>query len=603
MVKVNLLAGFKKIEYLEILYFLYYRHMKKITLDNINNKRYIFLTKNNYSPLKLNNEITIISRNEYQRRIIEANIFDLERLLDFLKSNIECGIYIICLSNNILVFNSFLGTELSYYDTGSQLYISDSSLTIAEKLNLKLSKEAISTYLVAGLPYFPFYTMSLWKNINKLPPLKYLKITEQGEFLFINVSLISDNIHKNKTPSEIKATFIKKINTDISEYKDISLDISGGIDSAVIAYLLNNTTSTYSAYHSYSIENSDTDWAKFIANDLGNTLNILESIGNNNNRFEVNSEFLGGNIPDSPLLWGDTEGYVLNLVKKIRKNKQFKNLHFIGIGGDDLFSPMPSAPWSIAKNNGLKGFEFLIKYSVFSRSNFITCLKSFLDQTRYSDDLTKKIYEAFDNSTQKQKLLFSWNEEITIPSWLTKDIRESLYSSLMKVANEYKKPLNNDRAKNQEIQSLLFQNSILSQLNRLSPESIYWSAPYLNPDVIENSLFLSEFEKYNPTTLKPFLKKMMDGIMPEELFYRGSKGDYSTTLYESYRLAKNKYNGNFKDFELFKLGIIDLEILEQELSMPTANPIRIDFFEKLCNMERWLRQLKRYSGELYEKNL
>lgn len=576
--------------------------MKKITLNNINNKKYTFLTKNNYSLLKLTNEITIISRNEYQRRIIEANIFNLEKLLDFLKRNIEYGIYIICLSNSMLVFNSFLGTELSYYDTGSQLYISDSSLTIAEKLNLKLSKEAISTYLIAGLPYFPFYTMSLWKNINKLPALKYLKITEQGDLLFIDVSLSSDNFHKNKTPSEIKETFIKKINTDISDHKEITLDISGGIDSAVIAYLLNDTTRIYSTFHSYSNENSDTEWAKFIANDLGKTLNILESIGSNNNRFEVDSEFLGGNIPDSPLLWGDTEGYVLNLVKNFSNNKHFKNLHFIGIGGDDLFSPMPSAPWSIAKNNGLKGFEFLIKYSIFSRSSFIICLRSFFERTRYFDDLTNKISGAFINSTPKKKLLFSWNEEIIIPSWLTQNIKESLYSSLIKVANEYKEPLNNDRAKNQEIQSLIFQNNILSQLNILSPESIYWSAPYLNSDVIENSFFLSEFEKYNPTTLKPFLKKMMNGIMPEELFYRGSKGDYSTTLYESYRLAKKKYNGNFKDFELFKLGIIDLEILEQELSMPTANSIRIDFFEKLCNMERWLRQLKRYSGELYEKN-
>lgn len=572
--------------------------MKELFLNKINGKTYIFLTDNNYSKVILDEEITIISRLEYKNCIKNSGITDLNSLLVFLKNNVETGIYIICLPNSTLFFNSFLSTELSYYEEDSRFYVSDSSLTIAKKVNIKLSKNAIATQLIVGLPYFPFNTMSMWEKINKLAVLTHLVVDDCGQLFFVNDTLNKFK-YSNNLEETIRSALTNRIQKDTFNYKNISLDVSGGIDSAVITYILNDTASKFHMYHSKSTENSDTKWAKFISNNLNQPLNILGSIRESNKRFEINSEYLRNKIPDLPLMWSDTEGYVNELVKYI--NSDTSSVHFIGIGGDDLFSPMPSAPWSIAKQGNYQGIKFLLRYSVYSKDRFIYCIRSFFDRQNYFDDLILKIDGAF-SKNYKKSLLFPWNEEIAIPLWLTQEIKDSLKNFLIKIANRYKEPLDKDRTKNQIIQSLIFQNNILSQINNASPEKIHWSAPYLNSTVIENSLNLSELEKYDPIILKPFLYKLMNGVMPKELFFRGSKGDYSTTLYQSYRVAKKQYNQYFDEFELVKLGIVDANILIQELSMPTANPTRIDFFERVCNMERWLRQLKNNFGEMYEEN-
>lgn len=575
--------------------------MEKLIINEIDGKEYTFLTNNSYSISKLTDEIKILSRSEYKNCIIESNIDNVEDLLPFLKNNIESGIYIIYQSNSILFFNSFLGTELAYYNTESNLYVSDSSLTIAEKFNFKLSKEAIATHLIAGLPYFPFNTISMWEGVKKIDVLTHLEVDKERGLSFIQDSIKQiDNLDEN-FEQKIKSEITKKIESDVLNYKKVTLDISGGIDSAVIAYILNSITKHYSAYHSNSNENSDTEWAKFISNDLKNKLIILESISKKNKRFDIKSDFLEGNIPDSPLLWSDTEGYITDLLEQSQLNKNDGQVHLIGIGGDDIFSPMPSAPWSIAREGSI-GLKFLFNYSIHSKRNFILCLKSFNDKKSYFNDLTSKINECFSESYQEPEMLFPWNENILLPPWLSTDIKNILQVFLLNLADNHKDPVHSNKTKYQIIQSLIFQNSILSQLNIISPEKIHWSAPYLNSSVIENSLNLSDLKKYHPTILKPFLKEMMADTIPEELFDRGSKGDYSSTLYTSYREIIKKYNGCYDKFELVKLGIIDSEVLQQELSMPTANPNRIEFFEKVCSMERWLRQLKKNYEVLYEKN-
>ena len=52
-------------------------------------------------------------------------------------------------------------------------------------------------------------------------------------------------------------------------------------------------------------------------------------------------------MPSSPLLWADSEGYLKSVIgyQKGRKHPT----HFLGIGGDELFTPMPSNSWNIVR--------------------------------------------------------------------------------------------------------------------------------------------------------------------------------------------------------------------------------------------------------------
>ncbi|MBS6733351.1 MAG: asparagine synthetase, partial [Streptococcus salivarius] len=100
--------------------------------------------------------------------------------------------------------------------------------------------------------------------------------------------------------------------------------------------------------------------------------------------------------------------------------------------------------------------------------------------------------------------------------------------------------------------------------------------------------------KVSSKLTKPILQRALKGIVPIEVFNRGFKGDYSDALYSGYREAVRKNFHRLEQFELVKMGIVDVEKLKLELSLPAGNPSKIDYFEKLCSVERWIRQIKLY---------
>ena len=69
----------------------------------------------------------------------------------------------------------------------------------------------------------------------------------------------------------------------------MSSDVSGGVDSATIAFTLNKLIPDFSILHSESstTANSDTKWATFIAKNLGRELNKFDSIEKTEKRFSV----------------------------------------------------------------------------------------------------------------------------------------------------------------------------------------------------------------------------------------------------------------------------------------------------------------------------
>lgn len=60
-------------------------------------------------------------------------------------------------------------------------------------------------------------------------------------------------------------------------------------------------------------------------------------------------------------------------------------------------------------------------------------------------------------------------------------------------------------------------------------------------------------------------------------------------MYKSYKEAVKKHSQQVHQFKLVELGIVDADILISELSMPSALHTRVEAFERLAAVERWLR--------------
>lgn len=570
--------------------------VNKYFFEKYSDKKIVFLTKNLYKTVSGENK-KIYCLEDYVEgvcSIIEQNdISSFEEIISALQDYVTNGLIIVEMAERIYIISPYLDSRLSWFENNKNIIFSDSSVEIAKYLNLKLSTKRLASQFIFGLPYYPFQTISLWEELVNIKPLNYLEISEKGCLEKRVPSYEVDTKDFNKLIIKIKEEFLNSINHDLNMRNEVSSDVSGGVDSATIAFALNKLIPDFSILHAElsTTANSDTKWATFIAKNLGRELKKFDSIEITEKRFAIDEKYINDIMPSSPLLWADSEGYLKSVIgyQKGRKHPT----HFLGIGGDELFTPMPSNSWNIVRQENLGGLLYALKYSLIMRRPFFSCLLDLLDNRGYSETVIKNLEIVFNESSAPIKRELGWVDRLQVPDWLSEKSKQESQIFLNSLLFSNSEPIISDRTAFQMIQSLIFQKSVLRQI-QLTTNSIYWATPFLHKKLIEICLQIPAKYKVSSKLTKPILQKALKGIVPIEVFNRGFKGDYSDALYSGYREAVRKNFHNLEQFELVKMGIIDVEKLKLEMSLPTGNPNKIDYFEKLCSVERWIRQIKLY---------
>ena len=505
------------------------------------------------------------------------------------------GVFVLKAAEKWYVFGPLLDTSVSCYENEREILLCDSGLEIAKREHLQISESAVSAYLITGLPFEPFQNFSFWDAVRKIGPFDTFVISG-GQ-----ISRETDPIRSVPAPDtagvipELRRILLSSLCGLKERYETFSSDLSGGVDSACIVYLMKQITDRLMLFHAESdeSENSDTKWAGYIAEDTQIPLNKLPSVGKSGKRFDVDAAYLYGNVPDAPLLWGDTEGYVSQMLPFLTDGR--RHIHLIGIGGDELFTPMESTPWSIVRQGRLSGRAlYAMKYGILMRRPFFSCMRDLCDRTSLREELRSTVQNGFDRTGRRNPRELTWSGAAEMPAWLTPDALSAARAKTEQLLDERFPDLDSDRSRFQMLQSLIFQKKVYAQISRTAGDEIDWYAPFLHPELIRTALTLPARTSVSSVRTKPMLYETLKGLVPSEVFTRGVKGDYSGALYDSYRAAAAAYSGTIQDFELAKKGIVDADRLNTELSMPTARFERIDFFMRLCNLERWLRQVRLY---------
>ncbi|MFJ8516213.1 asparagine synthase-related protein [Lysinibacillus xylanilyticus] len=508
------------------------------------------------------------------------------------------GIFVLVDKREVIIGGALFDVSLSWKMLNDILIISDSASNIARYCDLNISKSAVALNLISSLPYYPFQNIPLWEGVNKIQPfcvLKYGKTQQLEEFkIWMPLELSND---LELTLQNIRERFFEILRNPTNSYANLSADLSGGVDSAAIAYALKAYYADIKLYHAKTDSkwNSDSKWATMIANDMNNSLNSLPSFGVSGRRFETDMPYSGLTLPDSPVFWADSEGYVEKIVN-LNENYE-DSIHFTGLGGDELFTPMPAYAWSVVRQSRMRSLSFGFQYCLLTRTPFLKGVSNLMNNTSFKEALKTEIDIGFGYAkSRKKESVLDWSGKITIPAWLAKAYHDPCYQIAMKTLNEISGGLDSDRSRHQALESLLFQRRTISQLNVIYGNRLTWLAPFLDSKIIESALSIPMRYHSKSGITKPMLYQATKGIVPSEVFTRGFKGDYSTFLYKGYKESVKKYIHVVRDFKVVELGIVDPDILVSELSMPTALHNRIVAFERLSAVERWLNNAMSYQS-------
>lgn len=223
--------------------------VNKYFFEKYSDKKIIFLTKNLYRTVSGDNKI-IYCLEDYVEEvcsIIEQNdISSFEETISVLQNYVINGLIIVEMAERTYIISPYLDSRLSWFENNKNIIFSDSSVEIAKYLNLKLSPKRLASQFIFGLPYYPFQTISLWEELVNIKPLNYLEISEKGCLEKRVPSYEVDTNDFNKLIIKIKEEFLNSINHDLNMGNEVSSDVSGGVDSATIAFTLNKLIPDFS---------------------------------------------------------------------------------------------------------------------------------------------------------------------------------------------------------------------------------------------------------------------------------------------------------------------------------------------------------------------
>lgn len=90
---------------------------------------------------------------------------------------------------------------------------------------------------------------------------------------------------------------------------------------------------------------------------------------------------------------------------------------------------------------------------------------------------------------------------------------------------------------------------------------------------------------------KPILAAAMRGVVPERVFSRPDKGEYSADLFADFIIHRESLRKLFKESYLADLGYINADLVVKAIDAPLLGTDHLFELEHLVSVERWVRSI------------
>ena len=433
--------------------------------------------------------------------------------------------------------------------------------------------------------------ISLWEGITALPPATTVYEDKQGSVQ--TASYLTEVLslqNKNLSFSNISRHVLKTLETVLAKlstgHKHVSADLSGGVDSTVISSLLFSHDIPLTAFHAGTDDqdNHDTQLARKIADYFKIDLVELESFTKSTAGFTLPDSLQ--EFSDIPRVWHANLPHLVKLVRVAQQRGS--DIHFLGIGGDELFEPLPVQVLLYREQgDAMKAVKAVNAIAAAARWPKVSAMRAAFSRETKQRELQRRLMRQ---ETQIPEWVdtFSWFPNFAIPAWLSQDAVERVIELIQK--NPI--PPAEDELNKYQFQiheSLEFQGEVLSSMNQYFGPDMEFVAPYLEDEMIQASLvYPSVISGQNMS--KPIILEAMKGILPE-FFYRDTyKSDYSYDLYEDYERSKKSFLKMIQGSLLAELKLVDLNIIREIADSPLRSTETLFDFERMIHMEVWLRE-------------
>jgi asparagine synthase (glutamine-hydrolysing) len=262
----------------------------------------------------------------------------------------------------------------------------------------------------------------------------------------------------------------------------------------------------------------------------------------------------------------------------------------MGLGGDELFGPLPAYPWSFARAHPVAGLRQLNRHRQASRWPVGAIVRALADSSTFAQNLTAVADRIGEPPSAIAELDYGWTPVSRMPPWATREAVDAVRGVLRETAVSAPGPLDSDRTRHQALASLVFEGSTIRQINTVVAGSgLVWEAPFLDDRVIEAALSVRVGERMVSGRFKPLLTSAVQGAVPPELLGRRNKGEFSAEAFKGLRHNRDRLIELSVESRLVDLGLIDPVAFRAALLSPGAMSQHLQPFATTVACESWLR--------------
>lgn len=467
--------------------------------------------------------------------------------------------------------------------------VSDSAAALARLHGRRLDAREVAVRLNRSLPLYPFAVRSPWAGVHAVHPHHRVRIAHDGTVTTARWwSAPPGTVDVDHGAAPLRTALDSSIAEAVVGGGSISCDLSGGLDSTSIAYLLVAAGAEPMAFHARSsgAYNDDITWAKAAAADLGLPLHELDPFGDEAAAFRLDAA--PREALDAPILWAGSAGYLQRLRARLATGGS--GTHFTGVGGDELFGPVPAIAWSIFGERGLRALPEIRRIALATRAPLAVMMTNVRDR-----DTLRQAIEAIihsDGAPAGRSAAGRWFATPHWPDALTPNARRGALDVVRTVfesdAGDWTTALDDDRGRHQMLESLLFQGQVLEQINRVHGNHVRSVSPFLRRASIEAAARVSMTARIRPGVAKPLLAAAMAPRMPHAFFRRPVSGEYSADTYRELASRRSGLAASMASTVLAQAGLIDAGRLGTALSKPAPAPETVSFVENVVAVENWV---------------
>lgn len=485
---------------------------------------------------------------------------------------------------------------------------SDSAALLAELGGFSVDESLLAAWMLAPYPPHPLDDLPMWRGVDAVPPGQLAALDRAGALTRLTfwAPPAADVDMIDRAADLVQDALSRAVEARVRSYASVSSDLSGGLDSTSLTFVLDRHTSAFETCHSLSDDglNDDARWAAAASGHLPSVRHhVLPYDGSPTWYTPVDDRTYSLDTPD-PMARTQAKSLFLHL----HSHSPRPHARLNGTGGDELFSMDVLGMHDYLRQDpaGAKGpFEAF----VYGRHDLPRTVRRLMrrdpDRDTSFEDWFARLGATI--TAERRPWSLGWESTPRLAPWISAQAMSLLWRSFAGRADDagHPEPISPRRSQHEIMKLVRVGGDVTRRMSALSSShGVFVESPLLDEQVVDAALRATPSVLVGDGSYKPLLTAAVRGIVPPDIAERRSKGGYDRELYRGLDHNRAALLGLFDDdSRLAGRGLVDRDLVVRALSSLPTDAATFMELDATIGVELWLRDIEKPRHPSLQKEL